>query len=159
MHFLKMPLSLLIYISKNLKSIHFLLFKVGETPLAAAISAGNVNVVRNLVLAGCDINNHRYVSPLTSACQAGNYDMVRCLLSEGYNVSCDDMFRRTIFWTMEEEEPELMACVRYQAENPLLLKQIARLQIRRLLGTRVEDSVCQLEIPQSLKIWISSNRM
>lgn len=124
---------------------------MGETPIAAAAAANKVNVVQFLALSGCNINSHCYISPLATACHSKHYDMVHCLLSEGYNVSRDDTVQHSIFWSMEEEEPELIEYVRYRASHPLSLKHICRLHVRCLLGIRLYQVASKLEIPQILK--------
>lgn len=126
-------------------------FQMGETPIAAAAAANKVNVVQFLALSGCNINSHCYISPLATACHSKHYDIVRCLLSEGYNVSRDDTVQHSIFWSMEEEEPELIEYVRYRASHPLSLKHICRLHVRCLLGIRLYQVASKLEIPQILK--------
>lgn len=95
-----------------------------------------------------------YLSPLTLACTNFNPQMVKYLLSEGYNASVDKSFKQHIYIKMEERCPSLLDYVYQRCANPCMLKEICRVNIRRLLNNALEEKVSMLALPKILKDYI-----
>ncbi|XP_062597965.1 uncharacterized protein LOC134259396 [Saccostrea cucullata] len=59
-----------------------------DTPLKAACESGHLNVVKELIEAGADVNSHEeYGTPLTLACKYGYMTIVEELLRAGANIN------------------------------------------------------------------------
>ena len=127
----------------------------GETPLAIAIQEKKLSVIKYLVGCRCDFGYSEYLSPLYIACRQNSQDIICYLLSEGYNVGKDSSFRRYIFLQLEESNPALLSYLQYRCENPLSLKEICRIFVRRGLQPSIREKLQGQNLPKSLLDWVT----
>ena len=115
--------------------------------------------MKYLVKAGCKLYNGDYLSALCLACRQNSHDIIGYLLSEGYNVSADHSVRRYIYLQLEESSPDLLAYIYFRCENPLTLKEICRMALRRHLNQSIKEKVHLLVIPKILQVWVAQDNI
>jgi len=70
---------------------------LGNTPLSAAITTGQLEIVKLLLKQGADINEYDFGgrTPLFLAVQSGNHEIAKYLLEKGAHVDAEDSWDRT----------------------------------------------------------------
>lgn len=112
-----------------------------------AIILGNLKGAALLVKHGCDVNSqdeHGYVDNLSLAKKHGNLDLVRLMVHAGFemrNMSFELKSLRT-----GPEDPVHDYLVEAKT-NPLNLREICRIRIRRVLGRNLLAKVPLLPLP------------
>ncbi|XP_062568316.1 uncharacterized protein LOC134230492, partial [Saccostrea cucullata] len=101
-----------------------------DTPLKAACESGHLNVVKELIGAGADVNSYEeYGTPLTLACKYGYMTIVKELLRAGANINPLTEFETPLTCACENGHMDLVkdlveagACVNYQGKykTPLI---------------------------------------
>ena len=132
---------------------------IGESALTIAIQERQIKIVKYLVKAGCKLYSGDYLSPLCLACRQNSQNLIGYLLSEGYNVSADHSVRRYIYLQLEESSPDLLAYIYYRCDNPLMLKEICRVALRRHLNQSIKEKVFRLVIPKILQEWVAQDNI
>lgn len=124
-----------------------------------AIILGNLKCAAVLIKYGVDINlrdEHAYFDNLSLAKKHGNLDLVRLMVHAGFNVN-----------NMLFEVKSLKSCgddlvydyLIYIKTNPLNLRELCRITIRKALGKNLMAKITQLPLPSimlkylQLDIW------
>jgi ankyrin repeat protein len=85
------------------------------SPLAGAVTNGQVAAVKLLLSYGADVNphvNHSSSSPLHQACHANDIEMVRLLLSADANVNMQNCYKTTpLMYAVKYGSPALVALI------------------------------------------------
>lgn len=127
---------------------------LGETPFIIAVQEGRLKHTRTLVDCGCEMERYRYMSALNVACSRSNYTMIKYLLSEGYRIQQDKSFMACTFLALEEKKPDLVDYLRFRCVNPLTLKEMTRICLRRLLKGQLKDAISHTGLPVQLQHWV-----
>ncbi|XP_060075444.1 ankyrin repeat domain-containing protein 7-like [Ylistrum balloti] len=129
----------------------------GETPFIIAVQEERIKHARTLVNGDCEMEKHRYSSALCTACSRGSYKMIKFLLSEGYPIHKDRSFIASSFLVLEEKQPELMDYLRHRCVNPLTLKEMTRIYLRRWFKGDLKNSISYTGLPTQLQQWVVSD--
>lgn len=129
----------------------------GETPFIIAVQEERVKHCRTLVNYNCEMEKHRYSSAMSIACSRGSYKMIKYLLSEGYCLQKDRSFMTCSFLVLEEKQPELMDYIRYRCNNPLTLKEMTRVYLRKWFKDDLKSSIPKTGLPTQLLQWVVSD--
>ncbi|OWF42798.1 serine/threonine-protein phosphatase 6 regulatory ankyrin repeat subunit C-like isoform X1 [Mizuhopecten yessoensis] len=129
----------------------------GETPFIIAVQEEQVKHAQTLVNCGCEMEKHKYSSAMSIACSRSSYKMIKYLLSEGYCVHRDQAFIACSFLVLEEKQPDLVDYLRYRCLNPLTLKEMTRIYLRRRFKDELKASILHTGLPTQLQQWVVSN--
>ncbi|XP_072026493.1 ankyrin repeat and SOCS box protein 13-like [Amphiura filiformis] len=128
------------------------------TPLHASSFKGHVGCTKILLDGGANVNAIKlHESPLHYAAISQNPELVILLLNYGANLHSTDMQGRRPLERVQRNSP-CGRVLQFYEENPMLLSQLCRLQIRQSLGFHGSSGVSQLGLPRTLQSYVIDMR-
>lgn len=124
-----------------------------------AIILGNLKCAALLIKYGVDINlrdEHAYFDNLSLAKKHGNLDLVRLMVHAGFNVNNMLFDLRTL---KNNNDDPVYDYLIYVKTNPLNLRELCRIRIRKTLGKNLMLKIPQLPLPSimlkylALDVW------
>lgn len=161
----KVPLVLLPILAQSLDILELLLKngakirtegKMGQTPLYLAVGYRNLDLIRILLRANCelDIPSNKFcllkpMTPIQYAFELGDETITKLLIRAGCPVK-DIWLRKQNLPLALQAQPELEKWILKYVHNPLSLAHTARLVIRHISGDGLEAKLYQLAAERKL---------
>ncbi|XP_036375751.1 ankyrin repeat and SOCS box protein 13-like isoform X2 [Megalops cyprinoides] len=120
------------------------------TPLHAACIKEHVECAKALLIAGANVNAAKFhETALHYAAKVRNVDLIELLVEFGGNVYArDNLGRKPIDCTRPGSLPAL--CLQFYESTPLSLQHLSRVTLRAALGTRAQEVVSKLSLPNRI---------
>ena len=133
----------------------------GSTPLALAVQAGHVIIVRHLVARNCEVRGRvcrtaiSELSLLAVALRDGFVDLVPVLLSAGSDVGCFRTLQALhLVSPVITRNDAVMRMLWSHMNNTRSLEFHSRVIVRQCLGRNIRNKIQQLPIPQTLREYV-----
>ncbi|XP_018603108.1 ankyrin repeat and SOCS box protein 13a.1 [Scleropages formosus] len=120
------------------------------TPLHAACAKDHIDCAKVLLNAGARVNAARFhETALHHAAKVENVDLIEMLVEFGGNVyTRDNLGKKPIDYTMPGSQAAL--CLEFYENTPMSLKQLSRISLRMMLGSKALEIMPKLQISQRI---------
>ncbi|XP_029901529.1 ankyrin repeat and SOCS box protein 13a.1 [Myripristis murdjan] len=123
-------------------------------PLHIACAKEHVDCARELLHAGANVNSAKFhETALHHAARVDTVDLTELLVEFGGNVhASDNLGRKPRDYSTPGSASE--TCLRFYESIPLSLQQLCRIRVRRMLGTRAQEVIGQLDISHRIRSFL-----
>lgn len=120
-----------------------------------AIIMGNLKCAGILIKYGVDVNRrdeHAYFDNLSLAKKHGNVDLVRLMIHAGFNIN-NMLF--DVKSLKNSKDDHIFDYLMHSKSNPLNLRELCRINIRKQLGKNLITKIYQLPLPTILQKYLT----